>query len=48
MKYCIMKVEFSRKFHAPFSRYSRLNNPTGISDSNLLNLNRAAEYSETI
>jgi hypothetical protein len=48
MKNCIMKVEFSRKVYALFSRYSRLNNPTGISDSNLLNLNRAAEYSETI
>jgi hypothetical protein len=48
MKNCIMKVEFSRNFNALFSRYSRLDDPTGISDSNLLTLNRAAEYSETI
>jgi len=45
MENCIMKVKFSRKFYALFSRFSRLNNPTGIPDSNLLTLNRAAEYS---
>jgi hypothetical protein len=45
MKNCIMKVKFSRIFYALFSRNSRLNNPTGIPDSNLLTLNRAAEYS---
>jgi hypothetical protein len=45
MKNCIMKVKISRKIYALFSRFSRLNNPTGISDSNLLTLNRAAEYS---
>jgi hypothetical protein len=44
MENCIMKVEFSSKFYALFSRNSPLNNPTGISDSNLLTLNRAAEY----
>jgi hypothetical protein len=42
---CIVKVNFSRNFYAPFSRFSRLNNPAGISDSNLLTLNQAAEYS---
>jgi hypothetical protein len=41
-----MKVEFSRKIKALFSRYSRLNDPMGIPDSNLLALNRAAEYSK--
>jgi hypothetical protein len=49
MENCIMKVKFSRIFYALFSRFSRLNNPTGIPDSNLLTvtLNRAAEYSQT-
>jgi hypothetical protein len=45
MENCIMKVRFSRKFHALFSRFSQLNHPTGIPDSNLVTLNRAAEYS---
>jgi hypothetical protein len=44
IKTCIMNVEFSSKPYALFSRNSRLNNPMGIPDSNLLTLNRAAEY----
>jgi hypothetical protein len=43
-----MKVEFSRKIHALFSRYSGLNDPMGNPDSNLLALNWAAENSKTI
>ena len=45
---CIMKVEFSYKIFALYSRYSRLNHPIGDPDSNLAALNGAAEYSNTI
>ena len=45
---CIMKVEFSYKIFALYSRYSRLNHPIGNPDSNLAALNGEAEYSNTI
>ena len=45
---CTMKVEFSHKIFALFLRYSRLNHPIGNPDSNLMVLNGAAEYSNTI
>jgi hypothetical protein len=48
MAKCIMKVEFSRKIYALFTRYSLLNNPMGNQDSNMLALSGAEAYAKIV